>query len=159
MNETIGSAYLAWCRNRLLNHYWSRVQRCVTELSNEQIWWREHESNNSVGNLVLHLTGNLNQFVLATFGGAPDTRDKEREFAERTPVSKAELLQGLEAALRESDRILAQFNPDRFTETTVLQGRERTYLEVLAIVLEHFALHTGQIIYVAKLKTGKDIKF
>jgi uncharacterized damage-inducible protein DinB len=159
MNETIGTAHLAWGRNRLLSHYWPRVQRSVSELSNEQIWWREHESNNSVGNLVLHLVGNLNQFVLATFGGAPDTRDKEREFSERTPVSKEVLLQKLETALRDSDKILSQFNPDRFSETTVVQGRKRTYLEVLSVVLDHFALHTGQIIYIAKLKTGKDLKF
>lgn len=159
MNEATGAAYLAWCRTRLLSHYWPRVQRCVTELSDEQLWWREHEPNNSVGNLVLHLVGNVNQFVLATFGGAPDTRDKEREFSERTSVSGKALLQKLETALRDSDKILSQFNPDRFLETAVLQGRERTYLEVLAVVLEHFALHTGQIIYIAKLMTGKDLKF
>lgn len=159
MNEPTGAAYLGWCRFRLMSHYWPRVQRCLLELSDDQIWWREHESNNSVGNLVIHLVGNLNQFVLTTFGGAPDTRNKEREFSERNPVSKEELLRRLETTLRESDTILAQFNPERFSETTFLQGRERTYLEVLAIVLEHFALHTGQIIYIAKLKKGKDIKF
>jgi len=159
MNDGTAAAYLAWCRFRLLNHYWPRVQRCLIELPNEQIWWREHESNNSVGNLVIHLVGNLNQFILATFGGAPDTRDKEREFSERDPISKEELLRRLEAVLRESDAILAQFSPARFSEKTILQGRERSYLEVLAMVLEHFALHTGQIIYIAKLKTGKELKF
>ncbi|HCA78670.1 MAG TPA: hypothetical protein DEP53_02945 [Bacteroidetes bacterium] len=159
MNEAAGAEYLAWCRSRLLSHYWPRVQRCVNELSNEQIWWREHDSNNSVGNLVLHLAGNLNQFILSAFGGAPDTRDKEMEFSERTPVSREFLLKKLETTLRDSDKILSLFNPDRFSDKTVLQGRERTYLEVLAIVLEHFALHTGQIIYIAKLKTGKDLKF
>jgi hypothetical protein len=159
MNETTGTAYLAWCRLRLMSHYWPRVQRCVNELSHEQVWWREHESNNSVGNLVLHLVGNLNQFVLATFGGVPDTRDKEREFLERDPVPKEELLRRLEEALRASDKILAEFNPRRFLEKTTLQGRERSFLEVLAVVLEHFALHTGQIIYITKLKTGRDLKF
>jgi uncharacterized damage-inducible protein DinB len=159
MSEKSGAAYLAWCRFRLMNHYWPRVQRCLVELSDEQIWWREHESNNSAGNLVLHLVGNLNQFVLTAFGGAPDTRDKEKEFSGRDSVAKEELLRRLETALRESDAILSQFNPERFQETTILQGRERTYLEILSIVLEHFALHTGQIIFIAKLKTGKDLTF
>jgi uncharacterized damage-inducible protein DinB len=159
MNETTGSAYLAWCRFRLISHYWPRIQRSLEGLTAEDIWWREHESNNSVGNLILHLTGNLNQFVLATFGGAPDTRDKDREFSERTPVSKETLLRDLDAALRESEKILSQFDPSRLLEMTMLQGRQRPYLEVLSIVVEHFALHTGQIIYIAKLKTGKDLKF
>lgn len=159
MSEVTGAAYLAWCRYRLVSHYWPRVQRCLVGLSDEQIWWREYESNNSAGNLVLHLVGNLNQFVLAAFGGAPDTRDKDREFSERVPVSEEELLRKLETTLRDADTVLAQFKPERFLETTLLQGRERTYLEVLAIVLEHFALHTGQIIYIAKLKTGKDLRF
>jgi len=159
MNETTGSAYLAWCRFRLISHYWPRIQRSLEGLTAEDIWWREHESNNSVGNLILHLTGNLNQFVLATFGGAPDTRDKDREFSERAPVSKETLLRDLDAALRESEKILSQFDPSRLLEMTMLQGRQRPYLEVLSIVVEHFALHTGQIIYIAKLKTGKDLKF
>jgi hypothetical protein len=159
MSEKTGEAYLDWCRFRLVNHYWPRVQRCLVELSDDQIWWREHESNNSAGNLVLHLVGNLNQFVLAAFGGAPDVREKEKEFSGRDRIPKAELLRRLEEALRSSDAILSQFNPGRFHEMTVLQGRERTYLEILSIVLEHFALHTGQIIYIAKLTTGKDLKF
>jgi len=159
MNNEIGKSYVAWCRFRLMNQYWPRVQRCVNELPDEDIWWRAHESNNSVGNLILHLTGNLNQFVLSAIGGADDTREKPREFAERTPIAKQELLRNLSAALEQSDRVLEQFDASRLLELTTVQGRSRPIFEVLSIVLEHFALHTGQIIYITKLRTGKELRF
>ena len=157
MSDEFGSKYIAWCRFRLMNQYWPRVQRCVEDLSEEAIWWREHESNNSVGNLVLHLTGNLNQFVLSAIGGAADTRDKEREFTERTRSPKGILLQQLHEALLKTDQVLAGLEPERLLAPTTVQGRERPVFEVLSIVVEHFALHTGQIIFITKLKTGKGL--
>jgi len=158
MSDDLGKAYLDWCRFRLLNHYWPRVQLCVGMLSHDDIWWREHEANNSVGNLLLHLTGNLNQFILAGVGGAADTRDKPQEFAERQRMSKEELMNSLERALLETDRTLASFEPSRFLDRTSVQNRERPYLEVISVVVEHFALHVGQIIYITKMKTGRDLK-
>jgi len=158
MNDELGKAYLDWCRFRLMNHYWPRVQHCIGVLSQNDIWWREHEANNSVGNLLLHLTGNLNQFILAGIGGAPDTRDKPQEFAERQRMPKESLMSALERALLETDRTLASFEPSRFLDRTSVQNRERPYLEVISVVVEHFALHVGQIIYITKMKTGKDLK-
>ncbi|MCX6133395.1 MAG: DUF1572 family protein [Ignavibacteriales bacterium] len=159
MNSDLGKVYVEWCRFRLLNQYWPRVQKCVEELSQDDIWWRGHETNNSVGNLLLHLTGNLNQFVLAGIGGAPDTRNKLLEFTERQRVPKDEILGRLHQALLEADRTLGRFDPNRLLDRTVVQERDRPILEVLSIVVEHFALHVGQIIYITKLRTGKDLKF
>jgi uncharacterized damage-inducible protein DinB len=159
MSNDLGKSYVEWCRFRLMKHYWPRVQRCVDELSDDQIWWREHETNNSVGNLLLHLTGNLNQFVLSVIGGAPDTRNKPQEFSERQRTPKDELLRRLSNALLETDRTLARLEPTRLLETTRVQDRERSKLEILSVVVEHFALHVGQIIYITKLRTGKDLKF
>ncbi len=158
MSEDLGKSYIDWCRFRLTKHYWPRIQQCVAEMTEDDIWWRAHEANNSVGNLLLHLTGNLQQFVLAAMGGEADTRNKDLEFATRDRLPKAMLLNGLQRALSESDRVLAQFDPSRFLEMTTLQNRERSHMEILAIVVEHFALHTGQIIYVMKMRTGKELK-
>jgi len=159
MSDDLGKSYIKWCRFRLMDHYWPRVERCVKELSDDDIWWREHETNNSVGNLLLHLTGNLKQFVLAGIGGAPDTRNKPKEFSERTEIAKDELLRRLSDALRETDRTLALLEPARLLDVTRVQDRERSILEVLSVVVDHFALHVGQIIYITKLRTGKDLKF
>jgi hypothetical protein len=159
MTSDFGKSYIAWCRFRLLNQYWPRVDRCLAELSEEEVWWRQHESINSVGNLVLHLAGNLGQFVLSGVGGLKDTREKEKEFSEREQIPKALLRTRLLEALSAADRTLAALDESRLLNSTVVQGRERRIFEVIAVVVEHFALHTGQIIYITKLKTGKDLKF
>lgn len=158
MSDEIGKAYLDWCRSRLMNHYWPRIQKSVAELAESDIWWREHETNNSVGNLLLHLTGNLKQFVLASIGGAPDTRNKDHEFDSRDRASKETLMNELRRTLIESDQVLAKFDPSRLLDRATLQNRERPFLEIIAIVVEHFSLHTGQIIYIMKMRTGKDLK-
>ena len=158
MSDEFGKSYIDWCRFRLMNQYWPRVERCVAELSEGEIWWRQHESNNSVGNLVLHLTGNLKQFMLSGVGGAKDTRDKDQEFADRQRIPKDELIRGLKDALAATDEVLSHLEASRLLEMTRVQNRDRAVFEVLAVVVEHFALHCGQIIYITKLKTGKDLK-
>ena len=159
MSDEFATSYINWCRFRLMNQYWPRVERCVAELSEEEVWWRQHESNNSVGNLVLHLTGNLRQFILAGLGGAKDTRDKDHEFAERQRIPKQELLRGLKEALVAADDTLSRLDAFRLLESRKVQNRDRAVFEILAVVVDHFALHCGQIIYITKLKTGRDLKF
>jgi hypothetical protein len=158
-NNDFGKVYIEWCRFRLMQQYWPRVERCVAELSEEEVWWRQHETNNSVGNLILHLTGNLEQFILSGVGGAKDTRDKNMEFSERRGIPKEELILGLKHALLAADETLARLDAARLLDSTTVQNRDRRIFEVVAVVVDHFALHCGQIIYITKLKTGKDLKF
>jgi hypothetical protein len=158
-NSDFGKAYIEWCRLRLIQHYWPRVERCAAELTEEEIWWRQHETNNSVGNLILHLTGNLKQFILSGVGGVKDTRDKDREFSERHRIPKEELILGLKQALLAADETLARLDVARLLESRTVQNRNRRLFEVITVVVDHFALHCGQIIYITKLKTGKDLKF
>lgn len=158
MSDDLGKAYVDWSRFRLMSHYRPRVEKCIDALSDDDIWWRQHETNNSVGNLVLHLTGNLRQFIVAGVGGAPDTRDKPREFAERQRIKKEQLIRDLQSALQETDTALARFDPNRLLDITTVQEKQRTFLEVIAVVVDHFALHAGQIIYITKMITGKDLK-
>jgi uncharacterized damage-inducible protein DinB len=159
MNNEFGKAYIDWCRFRLMKQYWPRVESCMSELTDEEVWWRQHETNNSVGNLILHLTGNLRQFILSGVGGAKDLRNKDKEFSERQRISKEELIQELQEALFAADETLSRLDAGRLLETTIVQDRERRIFEIIAVVVEHFALHCGQIIYITKLKTGKDLKF
>jgi hypothetical protein len=159
MNDEFGRAYIEWCRFRLMNQYWPRIERCVSLLTETDVWWRQHEPNNSVGNLLLHLTGNLGQFVLAAIDGQVDTRDKDKEFSERAAIPKAILVRDLRQALAAADKALQRLDSSRLLEMTTLQGRERRVFEVLAVAVEHFALHTGQVIYITKLKTGTDLRF
>jgi hypothetical protein len=158
-NSEFGRSYIAWCRFRLMQQYWPRVERCISELTEEEVWWRQHETNNSVGNLVLHLTGNLGQFILSGIGGMNDTRSKEKEFSERQRIPKDELIRGLKQALLDADDTLSRLDAGRLLDTTTVQNRVRPIFEIVAVVVEHFALHCGQIIYITKLKTGEDLKF
>src|SRR5262245_62514857 len=84
----------------------ARITHCLDQLTDEQVWWRPSESMNSSANLLLHLCGNLGQWVVAGLGGTPDVRDRPHEFAERSLIPKAELLGRLRAAVAESQRVL-----------------------------------------------------
>ena len=155
----IGGHYVAYCRRRLTKEYLPRIQRCLNELSEDDVWWRAHETNNSVGNLLLHLSGNVRQWIVSGVGGATDTRNRPLEFTERKHIRKSELLEMLESTLEEADRILDGFDHKRLLEVRHIQKFDVTCLDAISHVVEHFAQHLGQIIYVAKLRTGKDLKF
>lgn len=159
MSNDVGRHYLLYSRERLMKEYWPRLQRCVDELSEEDVWWREHETNNSVGNLVLHLSGNVRQWIISGLGRVPDMRNRPQEFAEREHTAKAELLKKLESTLLEADGVLEAFDIAKLLEMRHIQKYDVTCLDALSHVVEHFAQHLGQIIYITKLRTGKDLKF
>jgi uncharacterized damage-inducible protein DinB len=158
-NGQIADEFIAYARKKLLSEYFPRIERCLQELSDEDIWWRAHETNNSVGNLVLHLSGNVRQWIVAGLGGAPDTRNRPQEFAERMPIPKEKLLNKLHATLSEADDVLERFDRSRILEVRHVQKYDVTCLEAIFHVVEHFSGHVGQIIYITKLRKGIDLKF
>ena len=154
-----GAAYLSYCRRRLTEEYLPGILRCLDELSDEEIWWRPHENGNSIGNLVLHLSGNVGQWINSGLGDNPDTRNRKSEFSERGPVPRNELIDRLVTTLRDADATLARFDPSRLLGKRNIQVYEVTCLDALSHVVEHFAQHLGQIIYITKLRKGVDLKF
>ena len=159
LSNNIEAEYIAYARRRLLMEYLPKIQKCIAELSDEDVWWRSDETNNSIGNLILHLSGNVRQWIVGGLGGVSDVRNRAQEFSERTHIAKSALLKKLEDTLRDADRVLEQFDSRRLLEPTTLQGFEATYLDALSHVVEHFALHLGQIIFITKLRAKKDLKF
>ena len=136
-----------------------RIDACVDRLNNDQIWWRGADAQNAVGNLVLHLAGNVGQWILHAIGGASDKRARDQEFAARGDVSAAELRAKLQAVVEEAASIISRFPAERLQERILVQGYKVTVLEAIYHVVEHFAEHTGQIIYATKLLTEKDLGF
>ncbi len=136
-----------------------RIETCLGRLSDEQIWSRRHEVENAVGNLVLHLCGNISQWIVGGVGGAAVLRDRDAEFARRTPLPADELARRLRAVVREADAVLAGLTPDDLVELRRIQGYEVTVLHAIYHVVEHFAEHTGQIIWATKGLTGEDLGF
>src|ERR1051325_4766788 len=98
--------FLEFSRNKLLEQYWPRLRACVHSLSDEQVWWRPNEASNSIGNLLLHLNGNVRQWLICSFDGLPDQRQRPAEFAERNRISGAELLEKVGETMKDATRVL-----------------------------------------------------
>ncbi len=136
-----------------------RIEKCVGQLTPEQVWWRGADNSNAIGNLVLHLNGNMRQWIVSGVGGAPDSRDRDAEFARREPLAAAEILARLQATVAEADLVLARLTDEDLQGRRTIQGYGVTVLEAIHHVTEHFALHSGQILYATKLLTGTDLGF
>ena len=158
MNET-GREFIARSRYHLTEDLLPKIERCVGLLSDEQIWWRPNAESNSIGNLLLHLSGNARQWIVSGLGKALDARDRDSEFAQRETIPRADLLSRLRQTIIEVDATLAKFDMDRLVEKKTIQGLEVTALEAILHVVEHFSMHTGQIILLTKLLTSSDLRF
>ena len=157
MNE-IGQSFIACSRTYFADDYLPKIERCLELLTDEQIWWRANPQSNSIGNLLLHLSGNVRQWIVCGLGGASDERDRDSEFAQRETIPRDELLARLKQTLAEADQTLAKFNADKLLEKYLIQGCDVTAMSAIYHVVEHFSMHTGQIILLTKARTGEDLK-
>lgn len=137
----------------------ARIQVCLQKLDEDQIWMRGSENQNAIGNLVLHLCGNMRQWIIAKIGGQTDERSRDAEFAARGGMTIPELAAHLRANVSQAVEILRTLPPHRLAERVRVQAYEVTVLEAIYHVVEHFAQHTGQILFAAKLHTGEDLGF
>jgi uncharacterized damage-inducible protein DinB len=136
-----------------------RIEVCVGKLTLEQVWARAAENQNAIGNLLLHLSGNVRQWIVSGIGGAKDTRVRNEEFAERRKIDPAELVARLKATVKEADEAMRRLSADQLMERITVQGYDVTKLEAIFHVVEHFTGHTFQIIFATKLLTGADMGF
>ncbi|MBK5186856.1 MAG: DUF1572 family protein [Gemmatimonadaceae bacterium] len=153
----LAAALVADARAFLGSDYLSKISRCLDELGEDDVWWRANAESNSIGNLILHLDGSTRMWVIGVAGGRPVARDRDGEFAARGALSKSELLAHLRATLAEADVVLAELDPAVLLERRQIRGREVTVLWAIVHAVEHFAMHTGQIITLTKLRTGKGL--
>lgn len=151
--------FLEFSRNKLLNQYWPRLKKAVETLSEEQIWWRPNEASNSIGNLILHLNGNVWQWLVASFNRLEDKRDRPAEFNATGDLSATDLLERLGETVEEAGKTLARLTPEELLATWHIQGYTVTGLAAVYQVVEHFGLHYGQIVYVTKMQEGRDLGF
>lgn len=150
---------LRLARHSLRSHHLPRIERCLRTLSEEQIWWRPNDASNSAGNLVLHLAGNVRQWIVSGLGGAPDARRREQEFAERGPVPRVQLLLTLRGAVADACKVLRRLPAEDLARAYRIQKLRVTGLNTVLHVVEHFAFHTGQIIFLTKQQAGRDLAF
>jgi uncharacterized damage-inducible protein DinB len=136
-----------------------RIESCLGRLSDDQIWARGGENENAVGNLVLHLAGNVRQWIVSGVGAAPDVRQRDTEFAARGGPSAAKLKERLRGTVSEAVAVIGAVSEGRLTERVTIQDYEGSVLEAIYHVVEHFSMHTGQIQFAAKMLTGADLGF
>jgi Protein of unknown function (DUF1572). len=135
------------------------IRHCMEQLSEEQVW-RRKEGMNSVGNLMLHLAGNIRQYFVSGVGGAADVRERPTEFSEQGPIPKKQLMGRLEAAVNESVAALARAKTAaELVRVRRIQSSEMTALGAIFRSLPHFRGHTQEIIHMTREMVGDAYRF
>ena len=153
--NSINDVALDALRRRIIKALPNQIRTCIEELSEEQLWWRPNEKSNSVGNLVLHVSGSMQHFLCRAVGGFAYERDRPAEFSERGPMPKTQLLAIFEATITKAALTFDTLTPARLAEPSTEPNFNSIVFEDLLGVAVHLATHTGQIIYITKmLKAG-----
>ncbi len=155
--ESVGGAFIRETREAFRQSL-RKITHCLGQLQDEDVWWRPSESHNSLQNILLHLCGNVRQWIIHGVRGEPDVRNRPQEFAERRPIPKAELLRMLSETVDEADRALAACPPSRLLEPRRIQGFDTTVLGAILDSVTHFVGHTHQIVYITRVRLGDAYK-
>jgi uncharacterized damage-inducible protein DinB len=134
-----------------------KLERCLEALTDEDVWWRANDESNSIGNLLLHIDGSTRMWIITGAGNAPNVRQRQQEFDERKVISRAELLARLRATVAEADGVLASLRSETLMALRQVGEVKLTVLAAIFHAVEHFSMHTGQVIMLTKLRTGKDL--
>ena len=155
---TLEQIFLTEAADKLAENL-DRIETCVPKLPAEFLWARESENENAVGNLLLHLEGNVRQWILSGIGGAPNRRHRPSEFSARSGSPGSVLMANLRAAVNDAVRVIRTLPPERLADAVTIQGDDTTVLGAIFHVVEHFSGHTYQIILLTKRATHEDLGF
>jgi Protein of unknown function (DUF1572) len=137
----------------------AKIKHCLDQLTDEQVWWRPRPSLNCIGNLILHLCGNLRQWIVCGVGGATDNRDRPREFSEHGPIPKVELLRKLDLVVGEAQEALRSLQADRLLKPRRTQAADQTALSAIFDSVPHFRGHTQEIVLMTRLQLDDAYRF
>jgi len=157
--DNTARVFLGTALEFLRGDYLPKIERCLEQLGDEQIWWRANPESNSVGNLVLHLCGNARQWIVSGLGGQEDNRLRDSEFVQIELIPKSELVELLRTTLADVEAVISRLDPTTILDKRQIQGSEVDVLHAIFHVTEHFSMHTGQIILLTKMLAGKDLRF
>jgi hypothetical protein len=142
---------LASVRNRITRVFPAQIRDCLAQLDEEQVWWRPNETSNSVGNLVIHLTGSLNHYLNRGIGRIDYHRDRAAEFAERRNIPKAELLAAFDEMVANAEKTFDAITIERLAEPSPEQKMYTIVLEDLLSIMSHISAHAAQIVWITKM--------
>jgi hypothetical protein len=158
-DANLAALILAFSRKRMLEQHWTRLKQCVDLLDSNQLWWRPNEASNSVGNLLLHLNGNVRQWLVDSFNRLGDERNRPLEFSEQGPLPKSVLLERLGATMQKASEVLSRLTAADLLAPYEIQGYRVSGLDAVLQVVDHFGVHYGQIAFITKSLTGRDLGF
>ena len=156
---TDGRIFVELSKYFLTQEYPSKLRQCIEALPERAVWARSNNDSNSIGNLLIHLTGNVRQWIVGGVAQQPVERNRSAEFEAREGGTGAELMSGLEEALREAGTVFDGLSDSDLTAERFIQGRPTTVLGAIYHVVEHFAMHTGQIVLLTKIHAPGAIHF
>lgn len=152
----LAAEFVSYASRKLGDHL-AQIRRCVALLSEEQVWFRPNDNSNSVANLLLHLSGNLRQWIIGGVAGRPIARNRQAEFDVRGGISKDEALARLEQTVHEVCTVMESAGDDVLTRINEIQTYQVSGAAAILHVVEHFAFHTGQIVTTTKWLLDVDL--
>ncbi len=144
---------------QLLEQSSAKIHHCLGQLDLAQIWWRPTKPLNSIGNLILHVSGNLRQWAIAGVGKQPDSRDRQAEFDRMDPIEAEKLLRMLETTVDEANGVIRAVADDRWSELVTIQGFQVSILQAISHTCTHFVGHTHQIILLTRMQLCDTYQF
>ena len=159
IHSSAGQSFISQASKFLVSEYLPKIERCLEQLDDNQIWWRANPHSNSIGNLVLHLCGNARQWIICGLSGEADGRHRDAEFAQSEIIERAKLAELLRSTVTEVGAVLNRIDPATLLEKRRIQGNDVDVLHAIFHVTEHFSMHTGQIIMLTKMLTSRDMRF
>ncbi len=135
------------------------IKKCLAELTEDEVWKRPNTSTNTIGNLMLHLCGNIRQYAISSLGNTQDNRKRDEEFSHSEKLPKQELLERLTNTVEEARDVVRQASPEEMLRKRKVQGFELSGIGIIVHVTEHYSYHTGQIALLTKLWKNKDLGF
>ena len=136
-----------------------RIKKCLQEIDEMEIWKSPNDNLNSIGNLILHLCGNIRQYIISALGENEDTRERDKEFSAKEGLTKLELLNQLNSIISEAIGIIKNIDEEILTKIYSVQGFGLSGIGIIIHVTEHLSYHTGQIAFWVKQLKNKDLGF
>ena len=159
MENQVAEMLIKEAKFRLLEESIPRLRKCLAQLSVEEIWFRPNQNTVSIGNLVLHLCGNVKQWLISGLGGVPDSRQRQQEFDEPGPLPTEQLMDSLESLSQEIDTVLGKVTTDDLVASRSIQGYQSSGVSILVHVVEHFSYHVGQVTIMVKSRKNIDMGY
>lgn len=156
--KTFESEFVAESISRMQKNT-PKIKKCLEELAEEHVWKRPNASSNSVGNMIVHLCGNITQYILSSLGEAEDKRERDKEFSRQGGLSKMQLHDMLQNTVDRASTVIKTLDAKDLMKERSVQGYQLSAIGIILHVVEHYSYHTGQIIFWTKLVKDKDLGF